>query len=175
MTDLETVNRKLDVLAENVNEMLVLLCNLAAAAPAPAPVAEDPLPQWVRPNDWQRPYEEMDDTHDYIEARRRASYGYGWRGRPWLGTNLAAAWAEVEDVKLLSPQTVQLYRGGLYAALNPDFACYAILTGLIETEAVRARSPQVMPAMINPDWAGLTVEQYLDGQWGITGSVGGDV
>ena len=169
---LELLDTKIDALRDLVSELLVLASN---TAPAPTPVPVDPLPPWVKPTDGPRPYEERSPTPDYAEARRRALYGYGWQGRPWLGINLPAAWDEVSVIKALSPQTVQTYRGGLYALLQPDFACYAVLVGLIETEIVRSRSPQFMPAMISPDWAGLTVEQYLDGQWGITGGVGGDV
>ena len=131
----------------------------AVVAP-PAPVAVDPLPFWTRPADlkqkasWDGVY--LSRTYDPGEARSRALYGYQYQGgRALTNQNLFAGWDEVEKVKTLDPKTVTTYRNGAYRVLDPDFACYAVLTNLIEWQ------DRPFSAANFSVYSGETVESFL--------------
>ena len=134
------------------------------AVVAPPTAQADPLPFWTRPADlkqkasWDGVY--LSRTYDPGEARSRALYGYqSAGGRALTNANLFAGWDEVEVVKGLNTDAkMQAHRHGAYRVLDPDFACYAILTNLIEWES------RPFSAVDFSEYAGKTVESFLEEQ-----------
>lgn len=147
------------------------LGDVTASGPGlpPAP-AGDPLPFWTRVSgpmgDIAQPY--LPAARDYDEARNRARWGYTHAGtRACWGAGLDAAWAEVAKIKRLTPETVLTYRRGIYSVLDPDFACFGVMTGLIPVTEEPFRN------IDTTQYAGMTVQSYLDAQFGIEGGPSG--
>lgn len=136
------------------------------------PVAADPLPEWTRPADLDENLAYTGDlvaTQDYAEARRRAKYGFTYTGsRALVGGQLLAAWAEIDTIKGLTQETVKTYRRGQYAVLDPDLSCFLVLTNVIDLYETPFMSP---PSYAQ--FAGLTVETFLDSQWNASGGPSG--
>ena len=169
-TRLAAIEKTLSAIVSSQAELLLLV---SQAAPTPVPV--DPLPQWTKPADLHGPYKgSQGDSKSYAECRNRALYGIGWRGNHFLsGDWLDKAWDEVERIKKLDNATVRTYRQGLYANLNGDYACYAVLQGFIWTpEYQKLMAGYLMGMGTPPEDSSYTVEMYLDSQWGITGGPG---
>lgn len=67
------------------------------------------------------------DSPDVLHAIQRACHGVTWRGNQAVhGTGADEVWEEIERLKVGDPKLVPLY-----AHLQPMFAGYALLTGLI--------------------------------------------
>ena len=142
---------------------------LLVDVPPPVAVA-GPFPGWVKPADIPLGTQtDLAETRDVTEARSRALQGYTWRGnRAVYGKELDAAWAEVEAIKGLSQATVATYKRGRYAYLDAEFAIFAVLTGLIDL------TPRLlMPAQSATQFAGCTVDSWLEEQFSSTGGPSG--
>jgi len=172
MTDLETVNRKLDVLTENVNEMMVLLCNMAAAAPTPTPVIPAPTGgayQFVRRFDAfgkGTPVAWADEPENVM----RACAAVRWDGEKVyddLAPALDAIWVEIDRLQAADPLLLPRYRN-----LDPAFACFGLLTGLFDIASYDSTSFGINSNKRN-SYSGQTIEHFVQGQIDRRGRPGG--
>lgn len=104
---------------------------------------------------------------DVLEAVRRANSGVGYQGnlvRDASGED--EVWGEIERLKVLDGDLLAKYR-----LLDPAFAGFALLTGLIQvakydaiTFGVNARSRE--------SFAGQTIQSWLDDEFAVGGTPG---
>jgi hypothetical protein len=96
---------------------------------------------------------------DVGEALLRAAYGVRWNGDVVRhGVYEDEVWAEIEALKI--PDVTLLPR---YSSMDPEFAGFALLTGLIDP----SKYDGFLGQSKRDGWSGWTVEQFIGQQFGI--------
>lgn len=103
---------------------------------------------------------------DAEEALLRCKYSVRWNGDVMrVGAAEDEVWAEIEALKTGDEKLVSKYR-----ILDPTFAGFALLTGLLEPAVYDG----FMGQSRRDGWAGWTVEQFISQQFGIDARPSGD-
>lgn len=140
----------------------------AALGTAPAPAPTGGLYDFVRPDPVEPRYGlgvEM-TSPDVAEAKKRAMSCVDWRGGQTRSTDEDSTWAEVQKLQGGRPSDIEPYR-----MLNPEFAGYALLVGLIDP--VSRDGPSFGKNREKREsLSGATIQSFLDDQLRVTGTPG---
>lgn len=164
----------LKALKEGQDEILGMLEELGKKLNAPAPVADggpatDPLAGFVRPKPGEPRHGEgvPMKAPDLHEALERARHGVTWAG------TVAREGKDLEDVW----ETIEKLRAGdwdaiaPYAMLNPLFCVFGLMTGLFQLAKYDGNTFGATFVQ-RKAFAGVTVEDFLNNQFGRTGGPG---
>lgn len=171
----ETLDRVLALLGEVISRIGAIEARLDAgltivqppAAPQPTPLDAFVKPAMRDVSPWA---ERRDMTGpDVDEAIRRAHHGVNWRGGYLGAAAYEAAWTEIERLKSGDRELIDRYR-----MLHPEFAGYGLLVGLFAPVAEDRWSWGVNSAT-REGFAGQTIQSFLDDQFKVGGTPGGDV
>lgn len=98
---------------------------------------------------------------DADEAFARALHGVNWRGGHVADVSYDEAWDEIERLQAGDEELISLYRD-----LDPEFAGFALLTGLISASKWNALSFGTN-AKQRTSFAGYTIQSFMDAQMAV--------
>lgn len=173
LTDaLKMLQEILDGMTEIKTRLSVLEGKATAQVPVvTAPATEEGLYRFHKPavRDVSQWPENVDMTSpDANEAFRRALHGVNWRGGRLADAAYEEAWAEIEALKAKVPAVLYEYEA---ANLNPEFAGFGLLTGLIQPVKYDGSSFGTNVSR-RKSYEGVTIQSFLDGQKALNGQSG---
>jgi hypothetical protein len=160
---LDAILAALGSLSERIANVEQIL-QITTTAPVPGQPAQivGPLAAFVRPPANAVPYgylTEMTEP-DVAEAIKRALHCVTWRGEFGVAEqDINSRWEVIERLKIADPAILPHY-----VFLDPEFAGYALLTGLIQPHTQDALSFGAT-AEQRRGYAGTTVQSFLDSQF----------
>lgn len=164
-------DEKLDLIISELAEVKKDIAVLKGSVSTPsAPAQSEGLFRFVRPavrNVSQWPTDVDMTSADAEEAFQRSLHGVNWRGGHLSDRSYEEAWAEIEALKAGDQKLISEY-----VYLDPEFAGFALLTGLTEPVKYDAMTFG-QAAGHRRAWAGYTIQSFLDAQRAIRGGRGG--
>lgn len=148
-----------------LNKRVDTLTQSAPPETPQAPTRTDGLFRFVRPavrDVTQWPIGVDMTTPDAEEAFQRSLHGVNWRGGHLSPQSYDEAWAEIDALKKGNPVLIAEY-GPSGANLDPEFAGYALLVGLISPVE---HDPETFGVAVSRrrSFAGTTIQSFMDDQ-----------